>query len=340
MTRNAIGVALVALMALSLTCILFVPPVPAAEPRPSVSEKADPIPLPDGFVERLRAQMANGEAVSLLEFQGNRYHVRLSDGGEGWVSVEELEKVDTTFAERLKAQMAAGEAVSLLEVSGDRYRVRLNDGATGWVSRDLLGILRVPAAPVPENRLTVARSSAQVRERPDIGAPVTARREKGDVVDLLEERGEWYRVRMSDGKEGWMNRILFSQREGETRSLLTGVTFEEVENGGVRVIFFGNGGTPPRISTIGGDTPRVVCDFANTQPSESFASGLSRKVGNVNAARVGFQGPGNRDMRVVFDVSGGKAQVRQRFEPGRRCILTMRPPVSGSGTPDSATERK
>jgi N-acetylmuramoyl-L-alanine amidase len=45
---------------------------------------------------------------------------------------------------------------------------------------------------------------ANLREAPDSNSKVTGLLKKGMKLTLLEEKKEWYRVRLEDGKEGWV----------------------------------------------------------------------------------------------------------------------------------------
>lgn len=64
-----------------------------------------------------------------------------------------------------------------------------------------------PLAPAPEPVPTVrvTASSLNVRGEPSAKAPILGRVQSGDRLTLLEERGEWYRVEWSAGREGWVS---------------------------------------------------------------------------------------------------------------------------------------
>ncbi|HYF63055.1 MAG TPA: SH3 domain-containing protein, partial [Herpetosiphonaceae bacterium] len=51
---------------------------------------------------------------------------------------------------------------------------------------------------------TVNQPTANVRPAPNTGNDPIAKVAAGDVVELLGQSGDWYRVRLKDGVEGWI----------------------------------------------------------------------------------------------------------------------------------------
>lgn len=62
-----------------------------------------------------------------------------------------------------------------------------------------------PAASPPPPTATVTGSSLNVREQPTTNAPVVARARRGERLPILAEQGTWLRVRLADGREGWVS---------------------------------------------------------------------------------------------------------------------------------------
>jgi uncharacterized protein YgiM (DUF1202 family) len=73
-----------------------------------------------------------------------------------------------------------------------------------------------PAAPAPEpdppeqtpmesaRALYIKTMLANFREAPGTTGRILAVLRKGTRVDVLEARNQWYRVRLADGREGWV----------------------------------------------------------------------------------------------------------------------------------------
>lgn len=60
-------------------------------------------------------------------------------------------------------------------------------------------------APMESARaLFIKTALANFREAPGTNARILAVLRKGTRVDVLEARNQWYRVRLADGREGWV----------------------------------------------------------------------------------------------------------------------------------------
>ncbi|MEW6447467.1 MAG: SH3 domain-containing protein, partial [Bacillota bacterium] len=90
------------------------------------------------------------------------------------------------------------------------YQVRLSSGQTGWVAgwlvRQAVPGKGQPAGSnsAPGGVLVVTGSVVNVRGGPGTGYAVTGRVVKGQQLEALEKKGEWYRVRLSSGQTGWV----------------------------------------------------------------------------------------------------------------------------------------
>jgi hypothetical protein len=58
-------------------------------------------------------------------------------------------------------------------------------------------------------RLRVTAEEALVRTQPAFRQPVVATLRRGTSVKVIGEEGDWYRVVLADGKQGWMERRAF-----------------------------------------------------------------------------------------------------------------------------------
>jgi len=55
-------------------------------------------------------------------------------------------------------------------------------------------------------RATVVEPFLEIHTGPAVGYPIFYVAEKGEEIRLLKRRTDWYKVRLSNGKEGWVNR--------------------------------------------------------------------------------------------------------------------------------------
>jgi SH3-like domain-containing protein len=63
----------------------------------------------------------------------------------------------------------------------------------------------LPAPPPPPPRATVTGSTLNVRSGPSTRSAVVARVKRGDQLPILGEDGAWLRIRLADGREGWVH---------------------------------------------------------------------------------------------------------------------------------------
>jgi SH3-like domain-containing protein len=123
-----------------------------------------------------------------------------------------------------------GQAVQTGESDGGWIEVTLPDGTTGWVySRYLASNAtttttasadpqQTTTASRPEPKATVAgkgngdlqgrtariQSALTARAKPNSGAATVFQTEPGERVKILDQRGDWLRIRTADGSSGWI----------------------------------------------------------------------------------------------------------------------------------------
>jgi len=78
-------------------------------------------------------------------------------------------------------------------------------------------LLLVPAATAVET-LTITGSQAIVRAKPGVTHPVLTLAPRGAIFPVLETQGEWYKILLEDGREGWITRAV-GRVEDEARKL-------------------------------------------------------------------------------------------------------------------------
>ena len=68
-------------------------------------------------------------------------------------------------------------------------------------------LLFVPAATAVET-LTITGDQAIVPARPGVTHPVLTLAPRGAIFPVLETQGEWYKILLEDGREGWISRAV------------------------------------------------------------------------------------------------------------------------------------
>jgi len=133
--------------------------------------------------------------------------------------------------------LTRGDDVTLIQREGAWYAARLPDDRLGWVQKDIFREAEadVPAAadqspagkeqppteaaadpleppPLPD-QIRVASRSAQVRKRPSDRSDVVFSLRRGQIVEVRDREGEWYRISDEEGRRGWAFVPLFAAVE-------------------------------------------------------------------------------------------------------------------------------
>jgi uncharacterized protein YgiM (DUF1202 family) len=74
-------------------------------------------------------------------------------------------------------------------------------------------IRRIPPSSGTTTVVTVTWTSANIRSGAENEFPVLMTVNKGDKLTVIGERGEWFNVRLEDGKEGWINSRAVKRQE-------------------------------------------------------------------------------------------------------------------------------
>jgi len=190
-------------------------------------------------------------------------------------NIREKPSIDARVIQRVYR----GDTITIQRLEGEWLYVKLPDGTPGWAHRILFDIptRSTPLKPDDDNSnpalsATITEFGANVRAAPSRKAKIVYYLRRGDTVRILGKTGNWLRVEYEGEKTGWMHKSLFSpprkeavtenKKVQEIKSIQT-VIFSEMEE---KVLFTLSGYFPPKTSTISGDNPKVVCDFAGVQP--------------------------------------------------------------------------
>lgn len=93
-------------------------------------------------------------------------------------------------------ELFSGYPLKVIEKKGDWLKVQDFENDTGWIFSSLV-----------ESGKTVivnAKSKANMRSGPGTTNPVVANLERGVVLDTLERKGKWVKVRHQSGTQGWI----------------------------------------------------------------------------------------------------------------------------------------
>jgi SH3-like domain-containing protein len=118
----------------------------------------------------------------------------------------------------VRFRLYGSEAVSVLEERGEWLRIQRINGWIGWAHESIFRpedsqpvVLAGDMQQTAGRTATVSVDVGLVREAPFPEAPRAFRVVKRMKVQVLDERGDWLKVRMNNGWVGWAHNSLFKE---------------------------------------------------------------------------------------------------------------------------------
>ena len=92
-----------------------------------------------------------------------------------------------------------GEPVEVIKESYGWYKIRLPKTAPSFIKKNLVGL-------VDKKTAKVIKDNVNIRLRPDESSPILGKADKNEVINIVEERGEWYKIEPLNNSFGWVNK--------------------------------------------------------------------------------------------------------------------------------------
>ena len=125
-----------------------------------------------------------------------------------------------------KAVIPSGTAITVTDTSNSQwYAVRLSDGSTGYIYAQYIKITSATAAPAPTEApadgTVRAKTTADVNLRKGAGTNYGVIRVVGNntAVTVTEATNTWYKVKLSDGTEGYLYAQYVTVTSGDINSV-------------------------------------------------------------------------------------------------------------------------
>jgi tetratricopeptide (TPR) repeat protein len=119
---------------------------------------------------------------------------------------------DSSTSSDILAKLGRGEKAALLWKEGEWYLIELDHDRLAFAHESVIS-----EGPSEDKRpvaalttLTVSAEVGRVRKEPSLEAGILYRAARGESLSLLEEKGDWRRVGLQDGRTGWAHRSLFA----------------------------------------------------------------------------------------------------------------------------------
>ena len=191
-------------------------------------------------------RLKQGAEVGVIDTKDEWYQISYGDGDTGWV-VSEYIKVDfdvvqaTADGVNVRKSPSTDAAVIthinkfdrfiVIGSFNDWFKIKLDNGESGWVndqfaiitgvlSRGVLNgedtreqstISNVREPSKASVKMAIKGSNVNFRAKPDLDSDVVAALEKDEVVTVLDNLGEWRRVKTAEGSIGYINKMFLTE---------------------------------------------------------------------------------------------------------------------------------
>jgi len=183
-------------------------------------------------------QAGSGDRLPVLEKSGDWYCVNLSTGQKGWLAgwLVNIEKPQAAAAQStgqvakvnsgsvnirsgpgtgydVITQVGPSNVLPIIGISGDWYKVSLSSGGSGWIAGWLVTVVISPVSEPSRSAVenttdsrnaVVTGSSVNVRVGPGTTNSMISQVTQGASLPVLEQSGDWYRVKLQNGSTGWV----------------------------------------------------------------------------------------------------------------------------------------
>lgn len=116
-------------------------------------------------------------------------------------------RASPNISSKILNQLDKGTKVSVAASEGDWYKVNYSD-ATGWVNGNYITVRdeKISAGVVNADVLNV-------RSKSNTSSEILTKLKKGDIVEIFEQSGDWYRISIAEDRYGWIHIDYITIRE-------------------------------------------------------------------------------------------------------------------------------
>lgn len=116
-------------------------------------------------------------------------------------------RADSTVSSSIICVVNKNEQLEVIHSAYDWYKVRLPNSAPAYVKKDLLECVEYSGQAQNAGRSAkVLRERVNVRLEASQGSAIIGKVEKDDIVYILAENGDWYKVKPPLNCFGWINK--------------------------------------------------------------------------------------------------------------------------------------
>lgn len=126
---------------------------------------------------------------------------------------------DSTVSSTIICIANNGELVEVVKELYGWYRVRLPKTAPSFIKKNLVAIIDGKTA-------KVIKDNVNIRLKANESSPILGKADKNEVINILEEKGGWYKIEPPNNSFGWVNKK-FVNKASDTINKKEGVELDK-----------------------------------------------------------------------------------------------------------------
>jgi len=115
---------------------------------------------------------------------------------------------DSTVNSEVVCKINKKECVDVISESYDWYKIRLPQNAPSFIKKDFVDIS-------DDKTATVSKDNVNVRLRPDTASAILGKIDRDEAVNILEDRGGWYKIEPINSSFGWIRKNFVNKIDEE-----------------------------------------------------------------------------------------------------------------------------
>lgn len=130
---------------------------------------------------------------------------------KGQISADEINiRTDATINSEVICTVRKDQLLDIISESFEWYKVRIPPEAEAFVYKKFVSLDEDKTA-------RINGSNVNVRIRADLASPILGRVNDGEPVKIIEESGDWFKIRAPESCYGWIHKNFVTKVKDETR---------------------------------------------------------------------------------------------------------------------------
>ncbi len=117
-------------------------------------------------------------------------------------------RADANTTSPIICQLNKNSAVEVVFEKYDWYKIKLPKNAACYVKKELV-------EPIDNKTARVSRENVNIRLLPSESSPIIGKINANEIITLLSDDGQWYKIKATDNTFGWVNKKFIAKTAPE-----------------------------------------------------------------------------------------------------------------------------